>query len=115
MGATWCMWLQNTAIKKRTTKLNEQRDTIFRQILYDLTMWDSIANEDKKTRYVPAHTAGFIKTYKLRNTETVDNDAPFSSDDEAPGDAPLDHTATEREALRAAAQAALQAEHDASV
>jgi uncharacterized protein (DUF302 family) len=106
MGATWCMWLQNTAITKRTPALDEERDTIFRQILYDLTMWDSIANEDKKTRYVSAYTEGFIKTYKLSNSEIVDANAPASSDDEAPADAAPDFATLDRERLREAEAAA---------
>ena len=113
MGATWCMWLKNTGIKQRTPELDRLRAIIFRQILYDLTMWDSIANPDKKTRYVSAYTAGFIAHFKLSNTEVVDNNAPPSSDDEASGDAAPDVATLDRERLRAEeAQRDLQSARD---
>jgi hypothetical protein len=101
MGGTWRMYLKLVRGKfKKTEQQNraswsmstqqefktweEHRDLILRQMLYDLTMWYSMANSPKKTRYMSHHVQAFITAFGLDNNEfttgTVD-----SSDDDGPG------------------------------
>ncbi len=63
-GGTWanCLRvLENSAHSKYEARCK----LIVEQLLYDLTMWDSIANEIKPTRYTSRHVTEFIKHFKL--------------------------------------------------
>jgi hypothetical protein len=103
MGGTWCMYekivmgkkLDPATIKfspettRQIKEYNENLPVVLRQILHDLTMWDSIPNTSKKTRYMSRNVQQFIDTYELKNDEPKDS-AQDSSDDDAPDDAPPD-------------------------
>jgi hypothetical protein len=82
-----------TTFDPNTTKQIREYDqnlpVVLRQTLYDLTMWDSILNSPKKTRYMSRHVQSFITAFELENNEPTDS-LQDSSDDEAPPDAPAD-------------------------
>jgi hypothetical protein len=63
------------------------RDLILRQMLYDLTMWYSMANTPKKTRYMSHHVQAFITAFGLANSENTTGTVD-SSDDDGPGPPP---------------------------
>jgi hypothetical protein len=100
MGGTWCMYEKLVKDKKpdaapiafdpnyakQSREYEQNLRVILRQTLYDLTMWDSILNSPKKTRYMSHNVQKFIDAYGLDNNEPTDS-LQESSDDDAP-DAP---------------------------
>jgi predicted nucleic acid-binding Zn-ribbon protein len=87
MGGTWMLWLENEKRKDEPSKQDvykEQKTLLLRQIVYHLTMWRSIANAPKRTRYMSKYVALFIDKHKLVNQDDPDPAAPASSDDDEP-------------------------------
>ena len=85
MGGTWKLWLENEARRQYTAEQDayKQRQTLLlRQIVYHLSMWRSIANTPKRTRYMSKYVALFIDKFKLSNPDDPAADADASSDDE---------------------------------
>ena len=64
MGATWHTYLRIRA-KPTSSTYNSKCKLIVEQMLYDLRMWDSIANDVKPTRYTSHHVTAFIKHFNL--------------------------------------------------
>jgi predicted nucleic acid-binding Zn-ribbon protein len=113
MGATWC------AYRKRilnVTKPDEAKQSGFdlaasqaldawnadlllvcRQMVYDLTMWYSMQNTPKHTRYASAHVTSFITEFGLNTNERLDGKVESSDDDDAPGPAPPEPEEEEEE------------------
>jgi hypothetical protein len=86
MGGTWCMYeklVMDKRIIRNYPNYKKDLDLILRQTLYDLTMWDSIRNTPKHTRYMSHNVQKFIDAYGLKNDEPQDG-ADDSSDDDAP-------------------------------
>ncbi len=97
MGGTWCMYLKFVMDKRqiRTWDLyREDRDLVLHQMLYDLTMWFSISNTPKKTRYMSSHVQAFIDTFQLENNELTDGTVPSSDDDDTDEDLTADTVPT---------------------
>jgi DNA repair exonuclease SbcCD ATPase subunit len=63
-GGTWAKCV-SIVENPNHSKYEARCKLIVEQLLYDLTMWDSIANEIKPTRYTSHHVAEFIKHFKL--------------------------------------------------
>ncbi len=85
MGGTWMLWLENDARKNNASEQDEYKEKkklLLRQIVYHLTMWRSIANAPKRTRYMSKYVALFIDKHKLVNQDDPDPAAPPSSDDD---------------------------------
>jgi len=94
MGGTWCMYEKlvkdkkldaaTTTFSPETAKqireYEQNLPVVLRQTLYDLTMWDSILNSPKKTRYMSHNVQKFIDAYDLDNNEPTDS-LHESSDD----------------------------------
>jgi hypothetical protein len=73
-----------TASTSRTltaAERQENKDTLIRQMVYDLTMWYSIENVTKRTRYTSRYVQEFINFFNLENEEI-----PFNGDAEASSD-----------------------------
>ena len=88
MGGTWKLWLDNEArIDKQTAQeaYKERQTLLLRQIVYHLSMWRSIANAPKRTRYMSKYVALFIDKCQLGNPDDPAADADASSDDEPAG------------------------------
>ena len=79
MGATWCTYQK---FLQQRNKSDTDLKLILEQMLYDLTLGFSMAN-DKHTRYASGHVREFIAAFGLAVPEQGDNDAEFSTDDEA--------------------------------
>ncbi len=63
-GGTWAKLL--SILERPEHKYYEKRcKLIVEQLLYDLTIWNSIENDIKPTRYTSHHVAEFIKHFKL--------------------------------------------------
>ncbi len=113
MGATWCAYLKRVrdvpkpdaakqtgfdlAATQALETWNANLLLICRQMVYDLTMWYSMDNTPKHTRYTSAHVASFINAFGLNTQELQDGRAESSDDDDAPGPAPPDSEEEEEE------------------
>jgi regulator of replication initiation timing len=120
MGGTWSLWRAHEAklsalrarppseaTKKAMAAAEHKQALLFQCVMYDLTMWHSIAN-DKRTRYTSHHVAQFIADFGLVNEDVPSAAAEASSDDDDPP-LPAAPTRAEREARAAAANAAADA------
>ena len=92
MGGTWCMYMDNEGkqIDEHFTAddYKKRKAVLVEQVMYDITMWDSIQNSPKRTRYTSKYVQDFIKYFGLENDDTTSRQANESSDDEDPPDAP---------------------------
>jgi len=120
MGGTWSLWLanqaelkvlrarpQSEATKKDIAKAEKQQDLLFQCVMYDLTMWNSIAN-DKHTRYTSHYVHDFMRAFGLYVTDIPSAAAEDSTDDDEPPP-PKALTPEERAERKAAADAAAAA------
>jgi hypothetical protein len=122
MGGTWSLWLANQAqlkvlakmakpqteaTKKQIAKAKRQQDVLFQGLLYDLTMWNSIAN-DKPTRYTSHYVRDFMLAFGLYVTDIPSAAAEDSTDEDEPPP-PKALTREERAERKAAADAAAAA------
>ena len=100
MGGTWCMYRKNEDdfakisdsdphYQTHKDNYNKHKDVLVRQLVYDITVWDSIANPTKHTRYASKHVRDFIEHFKLESNDLASarNQLESSDDDDAP-DAP---------------------------
>lgn len=69
MGATWHTYLR-IRDKPKSDSYDAKCKLIVEQMLYDLRMWDSIANDVKPTRYTSHHVTAFIKHFGLDKNPT---------------------------------------------
>jgi len=91
MGGTWKLWLDNETrknIASQEIEYKQRKTLLLRQVVYHLTMWRSIANAPKRTRYMSKYVALFIDKHELVNQDDPDPAAPPSSDDDDDGDGP---------------------------
>jgi hypothetical protein len=106
---TWRMHVRSQ--QQHTGKTISDKDydnnqaLFLRQTLFDLTMWYSISNDVKTTRYTSPYLNEFIKHFQLRNDEIPDNHTDASTDDETAADAAADVTLTAHDAALAAVDA----------
>jgi hypothetical protein len=80
--------------------------------MYDLTMWNSIAN-DKHTRYTSNYVRDFIRAFGLYVTDIPSAAAEDSTDEDEPP--PLKALTPEERAQRKAAADAAAAAHKAEL
>jgi hypothetical protein len=115
MGATWCAYLKRIlnvpkpdAAKQTGFDLaaslaldawNANLLLVCRQMVYDLTMWYSIQNTPKHTRYASAHVTSFITAFGLTTNELLDGKVESSDDDDAPAPAPPDEEEEDEEEI----------------
>jgi hypothetical protein len=100
MGGTWKMYLDrvkgkkppeqtvntfNLQLSNETKAWEADRDLVLRQMLYDLTMWFSIRNNPKKTRYLSHNASEFIAAFGLDTDETANGTIYSTDDEDGPG------------------------------
>ncbi len=119
MGGTWSLWLaneaelkalrarpQNDRTRASTREAVRKQTLLFQCVMYDLTMWNSIAN-DKRTRYASSYVTRFIKDFGLENEDIPSPAAEDSTDDDDP---PPPETLTRAERAERAAAAKVAAD-----
>jgi predicted nucleic acid-binding Zn-ribbon protein len=87
MGATWCAYRKrvldvpkpvvnvgtfDSTLQTRLDAWNADLLLVCRQMVYDLTMWYSMRNTPKHTRYTSAHVTSFITEFGLTTNELLD-------------------------------------------
>ena len=77
--------LFNLQLSNETNAWEADRDLVLRQMLYDLTMWFSIRNNPKKTRYLSHNASEFIAAFGLDTDETASGTIYSTDDEDGPG------------------------------
>jgi hypothetical protein len=75
----------NLQLSNETKAWEADRDLVLRQMLYDLTMWFSIRNNPKKTRYLSHNASEFIAAFGLDTDETPNGTIYSTDDEDGPG------------------------------
>jgi hypothetical protein len=109
MAGTWRLHLDNekTPKNQRSLAYDLKQQLVLRQVVYDITMWNSIANRPIHTRYHSHLVKEFIDNFKLVHSEPETELQP-SSDEDLDGDAAALNSAS----IRRAAHAAINANPD---
>jgi hypothetical protein len=82
----------NMQLGNETKAWEAERDLVLRQMLYDLTMWFSIRNNPKKTRYLSHNASEFIAAFVLDTDETPNGTIYSTDDEDGPGGPDADAT-----------------------
>jgi hypothetical protein len=108
MGGTWAEYLANESDAQTAKAKHDRRVLVLEMLLYDLTMWFSMANVPH-TRYTSRNVQKFITAFELPTLELANDQAASSSDDDAPPPPPAQAETPEAAAARTATEAAAKA------